>query len=362
MSPQIVFEDSEASSPSRLKRWVGGCLIALMVALLILGGGAYWAWQFYNKTLTSPVGLDDTPISFEIRSGQSVKSITNRLQDKGLIADAWVFRFAAKVQDKDTSMAVGDYELNATMTMQQILDAIQFGQLSEQTVWIQDGWRLEEVAAYLEREGIATAEEFMAVARDANYDYPFLSAVPPISKPATATLEGFIHPDRYQLPANPTLEDFMVRVLNNFNRKYEEYVVGNLNNRSLYEVLTMASIVQREARGLEEMRMVAGVFWNRVDNNMRLDADPTVLYALGSWQARLDASALQVDSPYNTRRYAGLPPGPIANPNINAIRASLEPTDHDYLFFLTDREGRMRYARTNAEHNENKRVYGVSGL
>jgi len=120
--------------------------------------------------------------------------------------------------------------------------------------------------------------------------------------------------------------------------------------------------VEREGRDLAEMQMIAGIYYNRLELGMTLGADPTVLYALGDWSTVLTADNLAIDSPYNTRINTGLPPGPICNPGLDAIKATLDPAETDYLFFLTNKDGIMRYARTNAEHNANKATYGVSGV
>jgi UPF0755 protein len=365
MTPSLDFDTTpEAPVPSgALRKFLRGLMIFLIVLIVLGGLAAYLTWRHYDRHLSGAVSDTTANQVFTISAGQSVKGIAGRLYDEGLISDALVFRVAAKLQNKDTSIEAGDYTLSPGMTMQEILDGLQSGRVAEITLRVQEGWRIEDLADHLETTGVADGEDFLRAASTVLYDYPFLAPEAPFGVPENATLEGFLYPDTYRLPQSAGVDDIVVRLLNNFNRHYEEEIAAALdgNDLSLYEAITLAAIVEREARGFEEMQMVAGVYLNRVAAGMRLDADPTTLYALGDWKAQLTAANLQIDSPYNTRRYAGLPPGPICSPGANAIMAVLQPADHDYLYFLTDKAGTMRYASTNAGHNDNKRIYGVSG-
>ena len=369
MVPSLDFDTLEPAKPVKpapggaLRRILRGCLIFFAFLIVLAGIATYLTWRHYDRHLNQAVAATGENQIFTISAGQSVKGIAGRLYDEGLISDALVFRVAAKLQHKDTTIEAGDYTLSPAMSMQAILDGLQSGTTAEISLRIQEGWRVEDIAEYLEDEGLAEGEDFIRAVSTVLYDYEFLAAAAPFGVPENATLEGFLYPDTYRLPKNAGVDDIVIRLLNNFNRHYEASLSAALtqSDLSLYEAVILASIVEREARGFEEMQMVAGVFLNRLDSGMRLDSDPTTLYSLGDWKAPLTAANLQIDSPYNTRRYTGLPPGPICSPGKDAIMAVLQPAEHDYLYFLTDKAGTMRYASSNAGHNENKRLYGVSG-
>jgi UPF0755 protein len=358
--------------PSRIGRGIVRLFFVLFF-LGIVGGlalaGGYW---YYNKTLHAAVSEELQPLQrFVIPEGQPAGTIASRLKTEGLVSDSLVFRVALRLQHKGSTIQAGEYQLASSMTMQEIVDMLQEGNISERWMVIKDGWRVEEVAQYLNDEGIVDGETFMTLVKDYLYaaDYDFLASEGLPGKPAATSLEGYLFPDNYLIPVETTPAQVLVVLLNTFNTKvWTEANIAKAEQIStdyslnMYQIVTLASIVQREGRDLEEMQMVAAIYLNRLKQGMLLGACPTVLYALGDWKAELTYDNLQIDSPYNTRLYPGLPPGPICNPNLNAITAVLEPSQTDYLYFMTDKDGVMRYARTNEEHEQNKATYGVSGV
>ncbi|MEI6222089.1 MAG: endolytic transglycosylase MltG, partial [bacterium] len=172
-------------------------------------------------------------------------------------------------------------------------------------------------------------------------------------------LEGFLYPDTYLVPSSSKPEDFVKQVLKNFGDKIAPFEQDFATNKlSMYQILTIASIVEKEATKQEDRDMIAGVFLKRFEVGMSLGADPTVLYALGSWKADLTVAALNMDSPYNTRKFTGLPPSPICNPSISSIKATLRPTSTDYLYFVA-KDGKNYYSKTLEEHEKKKNELGV---
>ncbi|MCS6844698.1 MAG: endolytic transglycosylase MltG, partial [Caldilineales bacterium] len=280
-----------------------------------------------------------------------------------------LFEAYVRVNGLANRLEAGTYRLSAAMTPIEIAAALQNAQAPSVPVRVREGWRLEEIADHLSRTGVVDGNAYRSLAANPSREalgfdlsrYTFLQFLP-----AGASLEGFLYPDTYLLPAEGAIpSDLIQRQFDELEARvmplYWEAVAQGRTTMELRDVLTLASIVEREAVVDEERPIIAGVFLNRLAQGMRLEADPTVQYALGYqpdtgrwWKSPLAAADLQVDSPYNTYRYGGLPPGPIASPGLASIRAVLEPAQHDYLFFVAmpDSSGRHVFSRTFEEHLE----------
>lgn len=308
-----------------------------------------------------PAGTDATPIKFEIRPGETAAQIGDRLQKEGLIRDATLFRLLLRVQGADTKLETGSYELRRTMTPRQIALALQRGRPSSITVTIPEGWRAEEIAALLASQGLVDQNEFMTLVQSGDgFSYPFL---PPRSGSGKINLEGYLFPDTYTFDASSSdARRVLTRLLDNFNTKIgpdvrEAAVSSKLG--SLQAALTLASIVEREARLAEERPLIAGVYANRLRQGMKLDADPTVQYAMGfdknraTWWRPLTVEDYRFASAYNTYQNVGLPPAPICNPGMASIQAAVAPTTTDFLFFVARKDGSHIFARTFEDHVRN---------
>jgi UPF0755 protein len=269
---------------------------------------------------------------------------------------------------------------NLRWPLREIAESLTRAQAAAISITIPEGWRLEQTADYLSRRGLLGEQEGaayrdMALAGDLTgldpSRYPFLQ-----QRPAGSSLEGYLFPDTYLIPASaPTARDVLAHQLDTFGQRvlplFEEVQAAGDTRLSLHEVLTLAPIVEREAVVAEERPAIAGVYLNRLAAGMRLDADPTVQYAMGYqpaaeqwWKTPVFLEEYSsVDSLYNTYLYAGLPPGPIAAPGLSSIRAVLYPAQHDYLYFVAipDGSGRHVFATTFAEHEENVRRYLSGG-
>jgi len=297
--------------------------------------------------------------------------VAARLAEEGLIHDAEVFRLYMRYRGLDRDLEAGDYELSPSMTIPQIAEVLQRAWAEEVMLTIPEGWRMEQIAVLLDQESVLPGQEFLALARlyplghENDFAHPFLRG-----RPAGAALEGYLFPDTYRLPAEAKPLDLIERMLENFDRRVTPQMRQDAaaQGLSLFQVVTLASIVEREGVVREELPLIASVYRNRLDQGMKLDADPTVQYALGfqpdadQWWKRpmqLEEYA-QVDSPYNTYLYPGLPPGPICNPGLAAIEAVLYPTQSDYLFFVRNDvadDGSHVFARTLEEHQRNRQQY-----
>ena len=319
--------------------WLIGSLLA---GILILGGG-YYVWL-------APAGASRQSKQFVVQSGEGIGAIAEHLHKEGLIKSPWGFKVYLKLTGQ-VIVQPGTYELSSHQNLPIIANLIASGATSNVTLTIPEGWTLQQIAEEIAQKNIATAEEFLKIANDFPPDYDFLKA-----RPAGKSLEGFLFPDTYKLiKGDPLLA--IRQMLDNFSNKYHSDIQPDLGDQDLYKILIVASLVEREAQKAEDRPMIAGVIYNRLKIGMKLDIDATVRFIINNWKDPLTQANLTVNSPYNTRKYAGLPPGPICNPGLAAVEAALHPAEHKYYYYLTDPEGVTHYAKTLAEHNQNKLEY-----
>ncbi len=307
-----------------------------------------------------PAGADPTPVKFEIKSGETAAQIAENLQQQGLIRDATFFRLLLRLQGIDTKLEAGSYELKRTMSPREIAVALQRGRPASVTVTIPEGWRAEEIAALLSGYGLVDQAEFMRLVQSGEgFTQPFL----PPRQNGQANLNGYLFPDTYTFETSASdARKVINRLLDNFGQKVGADLRAKAASSelgSLHAVVTLASIVEREARIPEERPLIAGVYANRLRQGMKLDADPTVQYAMGYDQARqtwwrpLTVEDYRFDAPWNTYVNRDLPPGPIANPGLASLQAAAAPASTDYLYFVARRDGSHAFATTFEEHVRN---------
>ena len=272
---------------------------------------------------------------FEVETGESVSSVCARLQESGLVVDAAALRDYLIYTGKDTSLQAGDYRLSAAMSAVEVAARMQDATPGDVEFVVLPGWRLEEIAETLPTSGLnITPEEFMAEAAAPRTSYAFLSEA--------RTTEGFLYPGSYILPRSTTIDGLLDALLTGFADHVDPQLQQDFasHDLSIYQAVTLASIVEREAVRAEEAPLIASVYLNRLGEGMRLDADPTVQYAIGFntgqhtwWTNPLSLGDLQVASDYNTYQITGLPPGPIANPGMGALQAVAAPAASPYFYF-----------------------------
>lgn len=321
--------------------------------------------NFRAEEINTPASTDNTPILFTIHPGETAATIAPRLWESGLIRDADLFRLLAVYRGVDVALQAGEYQLRASMTMDEILEIFRTGQVYAVTITIPEGWRSEEIAEYLESLGLVDAQDFLQRVAEGSFFRDFL-----IDQPDSATLEGYLFPDTYTFPPSTGADAIIELMLDNFGRRFTSQMrqMAQRQGMSIFEVVTLASLVEREAALVEERPLIAGVLLNRLKAGMSLEADATVQYALGynpetgSWWNSLTGVDLRsVDSPYNTYLYLGLPPGPIATPGLASIMAVLEPTETPYYYYYAnylEGDGSHVFAETYEEHLENIARYG----
>jgi UPF0755 protein len=357
-------------------------LAALLMALLLAacGGGERVLGTYLNANedaLYIPTSVDDSPVRFVVEPGTPARAIGKQLLEAGLITDDLLFEAYVRINGFANQLEAGTFILNPAMTMVEIVEILQHAEAASVTITIPEGWRLEQQAEYLAEAEIftdpAAAEQYRTQALTGDITgldisrYPFLQ-----ERPAGSSLEGYLFPDTYEIPAKgATPADVLARQLDVFAARvipaYESAVASGTTTLDLYTVLIVASIVEREAVIAAERPDIAGVYLNRLAQGIRLEADPTVQYAMGYqaetgqwWKTPVFLEEYtSVISPYNTYLNDGLPPGPIASPGLSSIEAVLYPGQHDYLYFVAtpDGTGAHIFASTFEEHAENVRRY-----
>ncbi|MBU1906680.1 endolytic transglycosylase MltG [Patescibacteria group bacterium] len=341
---------------------------ARLLATLITIGLLLLIWGVWQVYWSSPA-KDAETIAVTIEEGSSLKLVSDDLKEQKIINSKTLFRAYAKWKDLDTEIRAGEFYLQPGMSVVDALETLTVLQAEpENTLTFLEGWSLRDYGYYLENQGLFQAEElhesvgfpvsagqseteFVSSLRD---EYELLA-----SKPTDVPLEGYLFPDTYRFFTDATLEDMVRKMLDNLELKLTDEMLAEIERqgRTVHEVLTLASIVEREARGNEDQAIVADIFWRRLEVGQALQACSTVNYVTGKSDPAVTYEDQAIDSPYNTYLYRGLPPGPIANPGLGAIEATIYPTANNYWYFLTDNDGNMHYSSTYDEHLSNKATY-----
>jgi UPF0755 protein len=307
--------------------------------------------------LTQPLDSTAAQQSFIVQQGESVASIAARLQQNGIIRDAGMFRDYLIYTGLDTSIQAGDYDLSPAMSIVDVARKMQNATSAQVTFVILPGWRMEEIAASLPTSGLnITPDEFLAAAQKPHPNFDYLSG--------SSSAEGFLYPDSYILPRTTSADELINMLIRNFDLHLTSDLRDGISRQglSIYQAVTLASIVEREAVHYDEAPMIASVYLNRINANMQLDADPTVQYALGYnasqqswWTNPLSLDDLKINSPYNTYAIIGLPPAPISNPSLDALRAVAFPAQSAYYYFSAkcDGSGYHNFVQTFNEQLQN---------
>lgn len=352
--------------------FLGVALVALMIACV---------GSILLREISRPVSDDETPIEFTVENGEATSTIATNLRSQGLIRIPQLFTFLARSQGFDGKLRAGRYMLRPNMTIGQILAALQTGiKIEEVQLTVIEGLRLEEIAEKAAAAGLpnVTEDQFLAVARNGaafKATHFRLNGLP-----EAASLEGYLFPDTYRIASTATVTDVIETMLNRFDEQYATFEKSvQVPDVDVHKIVTMASIVQREATDKNEMPLVAAVFWNRLKpenqgqfGGGKLGSDPTVQYLIGqkgNWWPKLDTLSAEeierqgADTPlyaYNTRANGGLPPGPISTPGLDALRAAAQPDQNgNYLYFVAscEKPGTHKFATTFEEFTRYEQEY-----
>ena len=334
-----------------------------MKKFLILIGMVIIAWicvhAWYSGELAA-VDQSQVRTVFKIDKGASTAQIATDLYAQKLIRSPFAFKVYVKMNGKAGLLKAGSFVVNSSMTTPAIVDALIGGKSAEEIITIPEGFTVEDIDALLAKKGIIQAGDVTHCAQTCDFSsFTFLPKNSSLAERG-GKVEGYLFPDTYYV----TLDDFVVkffveRLLTTFRHRVIENFATDIKSskRSLNDIITMASLIEEETRNPNERATVAGILWKRLDKKMGLGVDASVRYLTDKKSEALTESDLQIDSPYNLRKFNGLPPGPIASPSLSSIEAALHPKDSPYFYYLHDKDGVIHYAVTNDEHNANRAKY-----
>ncbi|MDG2051875.1 MAG: endolytic transglycosylase MltG [Myxococcota bacterium] len=299
------------------------------------------------EELLQPAAERPAPELFRVEAGESMSGIARRLQERGLLRSARATRWLARYEGLDGQLQVGEYELSPDQTPESILGMITTGRVKTWSLTIPEGSRAAEIAQRLEDQGLGEASAFIQAANDP--EWAAALGVP------GSSLEGYLYPDTYTLPRGLSEREITAIMVREFNRVWSERIapLARQSGLSQNEIVTLASIVEKETAEPSERPLIAAVFLNRLDRGMRLETDPTVIYGIPDFDGNLTRAHLRDrNNPYNTYRIEALPPGPIANPGIEALQAVVEPAETRFLYFVSRNDGTHEFSATYREHEE----------
>ena len=297
--------------------------------------------SFWYQTSLKPVGSDVEKV-FVVKKGETSKDIALRLEEEGLVRSAWVLRVYLYLTKTDSSIEAGSFKLHSNQSTQEIISALQQGQLDKWVTLI-EGLRVEEIAEQLSAEFEIDKKKFIKLAK-----------------------EGYMFPDTYLIPVEADEEKIVSILRLNFNTKVDKEIVSKAKDQGLTvkELIIIASIVERESNDTEERPIIAGVLLKRFKENISIGADATIQYALGYqksedswWKKGLTVEDLELEGPYNGRKVVGLPPTPISSPGLSSIKAVSDPVESSYYFYVHDPDGNPHFAETFVEHQSNIAKY-----
>ncbi len=315
-----------------------------LVIVLVLAFAIWFAWA-------ALLPLQPPQTTFVLlRPGWTTRHIARDLQQQGVIRSSAAFLMVQYAKGARTLKA-GEYKFDQPASALEVWSRLVKGDVYARTVVVPEGFNMYDIAAAVEQAGLGPASDFLNAAHS---DIFLLRDIDPDAK----SLEGYLFPDTYEFTRIDSAHDIAAAMVHRFRQEAQK--IGLLGNPDIHRIVTMASIVEKETADPKERPLVAAVYYNRLRRNMALAADPTVIYAAllaGRYRGTIYASDLQFDSPYNTYKFPGLPPGPIANPGVASLQAAMHPAHTDFLYFVSDNNGHHRFARGLKEHSRNVAAY-----
>lgn len=329
-------------------------LIILLVFIVIIISAGVFAYSYYNDSIYKPMAGLKAPekVEVNIETGTSSAQITQQLYEAGLIKNMDTFKIYLKLSNLGDKIQAGKYEMNTGMNAAEIVDKMVKGDVLKDTVivTIPEGYTVKDIAAKFEEAKLTSSDEFMKAEENDSFDYGFLKNLP--KRPVR--LEGYLFPDTYEFSKDVTAHQIIDRMLSRFNEIMNNDMIAKAKdlNLTIDQAVTVASMIEKEAKIPSERPTIASVIYNRLKKKMLLQIDATVQYAQGQWKDKLLTQDTQIDSPYNTYKYAGLPVGPISNPGKASLEAAMNPDKTDYLFYVLKKDGNGAhvFTKTYAEH------------
>lgn len=319
-------------------------IIPIASTVFILGL-IIFSWEVYFPL--KPSSTEN--IEFLAQKGEGDEEIAIKLEEQGIIKNNYFFRLYAIIFGSDSKLQAGRYSLSPAMTIPEIIGKFVSGDVIKQKITILEGWDIKDIEKYFIDEKVSSAEDFKeALNKDYSGEFDFLK-----EKPENIGAEGYLFPDTYNISLGEKTEDIIKLMLSNFNKKLNaglrEQIISQ--NKTVFEVIIMASIIEKEVKTMDDKKIVAGILWKRLNAGMPLQVDATINYITDKNHPGVAIRDTKIDSPYNTYKYKGLPRGPISNPGMDSIIATIYPTESKYWYYLSGFDGKTIFSKTFAEHS-----------
>ncbi len=345
--------EREKNTNNRRLLWVVVLWVSVLVVISAVFTASWFGWNI--------VGVRGSAVSgFAILPGQGVNEISRNLYRKGAIRSQLAFETYLWARGLEGSIIAGNYSLPGGNIVQLTDILIAGPKPEEHKVTLIEGWTIDDMARELSKQGIVDESRFLEIARKPKKNGFSVETTPILySKPDNVDLEGYLFPDTYNFFKDVTEEDVIGLLMKTLTGRITEQMAKDIDDRGLtiHEILTMASIIEKEVRTDRDRRIVSGVLWNRINKNIALQVDSTVNYITGRNDPSVSIKATKIDNPFNTYMYKGLPPGPISNPGLSSIMAAIYPAETDYMFYLSKPNGETVFSRTFEEHVMAKNKY-----
>ncbi|MDO5516458.1 MAG: endolytic transglycosylase MltG [Clostridium sp.] len=309
-----------------------------IIALLIFLIGILF-FMYYNSIISRPLKSDQPIVAIEVKQGDGFYDVLNKLEKEGKLRNKLMIKLKLAVNSKVINLNEGIYEISAETNLNDLIKSLENNtdNINLVKVTIPEGYNVEEIGAKLEESGFFTKEEFIDAVK--NYQLPDFVEVRDKTR---YNLEGFLYPDTYLIQKGTSADEIITIMIDRFKtvmKEVKEETKIDLDNSQIYDIITIASMIEKEARVDEDRALIASVIYNRLDKDMKLQLDATVLYSLGYHVDAVLNRHLEVDSLYNTYKYKGLPEGPICSPGVESIKAALLPTESDYIYYILQKDG-----------------------
>lgn len=321
-----------------------------------MGLGAFFVVLFLFEIYLPKSFIKSDKVEYVLEKGTGANEIANDLKRKGVIKNAQFFKFYVLVSLNYSKLQAGKYELSESMSVADIADKFARGDIIKNKIIIIEGWSIEDLTEYLESNKTFEQDDFYdALKKDYSGEFMFLK-----ERPKAVGYEGYIFPDTYYISQETTTEDFLKIALSNFDKKMSDELRQEIKKqgKSIFKIVTMASMLEKEVKTIEDKKIVSGILWKRIKEGIPLQVDATVNYATGKSDEKVTIKDTKVDSLYNTYKYYGLPLGPISNPGLDSILAAIYPEESPYWYYLSaDGNGQTIFSKTLDEHNEARAKY-----
>lgn len=320
-------------------------VIFLMLSIFVTASLILYFWN--GIYLPKSKNFSETKI-IQIKKGDTLEEIAQKLEKEGLIKQARFFTLYNFISCNTPRLQAGYYLLSPSLTIPEIVGKIVGGEVIKDKITIIEGWSAKDIADYFETKNICQKEDFLKIIfKDFSSEFDFLK-----DKPKNQNLEGYLFPDTYEIFYSEGPETILKRILKNFDKKITQEMREKIENqrKTIFEIVTMASLLEKEVKTMEEKKLVSGILWKRLENKMPLQVDATINYITGKRTTEVLIEETKIDNPYNTYLYLGLPPGPICNPGLDSILAAIYPQESDYWYYLTAPEGKAIFSKTYQEH------------